>query len=61
MTKYYTIVCNGIQGKYYHTKEEAQIAADRRRVVAGQHWEVKEVWLYDGYADDDRPYLTKKG
>lgn len=62
MTKYYTIICNGIQGKYYRTKEEAQIAADLRHTMTGRRWEVKEVWLRDEYADDDRPYrAVKKG
>jgi len=61
MTKYFIITCNGIQGgNYYRNEKDAQDAAARRNAIAGQNWKVKEVWLYDEYADDDHPYGTMK-
>ena len=57
MTKYFTINGNGVQGAYYKTREEAQAAADRRNALHGrQVWIVREVWLADPYATDNRPY-----
>lgn len=57
MTKYFTIMGNGIQGAYYATREEAQAAADRRNALHGRLvWTVREVWLSDPYATDERPY-----
>jgi len=57
MMKYFTINGNGIQGAYYKTQEEAQAAADRRNALHGRLvWFVREVWLADPYAADNRPY-----
>ena len=57
MTKYFVITCGSFQGTtYYKTEIEAQAAAERRHNISGQNWQVKEVWLYDPYADDQRPY-----
>lgn len=61
MTKYYVIACNGFQGStYYRARTDAQAAADRRHAISGQVWIVKEVWLNDPYADDERPYKAKR-
>lgn len=60
MKKYFVIMVNGFQSSnYYGTREEAQAAADRRIVISGQPWTVREVWLYDEYADDNRPYRAR--
>ncbi len=58
MNRYYTINANGFQGSdYYKTEQEAQAAADRRNAITGRNWwTVREVWLSDPYADDNRPY-----
>lgn len=60
MKKYFVIAVNGFQSSnYYATREEAQAAADRRIAISGQPWAVREVWLYDEYADDNRPYRAR--
>ena len=57
MTKYYVVAFNGFQSsQYFRNRKYAQAAADRRSALSGQSWEVREVWLRDEYADDDRPY-----
>lgn len=62
MTKYFIIVCNGFQSsQYFRTEQKAQEAADRRNAIIGfRHWMVRSVWLYDNYADDERPYGTMR-
>jgi len=60
MTKYFTIMGNGIQGAYFKTEAEAQAAADRRNALHGRKvWTVREIWIADPYADDPRPYRTR--
>ena len=58
MKRYYIVELDGrTTGRYYNTRVEAEAAATRRRVISGQQeWDVEVVWLYDEYADDDRPY-----
>lgn len=61
MTKYFTIAGNGVQGNYYKAREDAQDAADKRNALHGrQVWTVREVWLTDPDADDNRPYRARK-
>ena len=60
MKKYFVIAVNGFQSSnYYSTREEAQAAADRRNAISGQPWAVREVWLADEYADDNRPHRAR--
>lgn len=42
--KVYRISCKGFFGaSYYKTREEAQIAADRRNAIGSQTWVVREI------------------
>ena len=62
MYKYFMIITvYGQQGgHYYKTEAEAQAAADRRNALHGRKlWTVREIFLRDPYADDDRPYLSR--
>ena len=69
MRKYYVIMSNnGLQGAHYHTtREQAQEEANRRNAFLHNDflknhcgWSVKELWSYDEYADDERPYTTHR-
>ena len=61
MTKYYVIACNGFQSSIHHRNyADAKAAADRRHAISGQTWIVKEIWLNNPYADEERPYKAKR-